>query len=88
MLWGMVSQDGICPSLLERDISEPLKWSDQDKHGMLGLIVNLERIPNHSFEKKEVPDQISWDKGNNMYVMLQRFIWYDIYVRIGVGMSC
>ena len=26
MLWGMVSQDGICPSLCERDISGPLEW--------------------------------------------------------------
>jgi hypothetical protein len=25
MLRGMVSKDGICPSILERDISEPLE---------------------------------------------------------------
>jgi hypothetical protein len=33
MVWGMVSQDGICPSLLERDISGPLEWLDQEMHG-------------------------------------------------------
>jgi hypothetical protein len=33
MLWGIVSQDGICPSLLERDISRPLEWLDQEMHG-------------------------------------------------------
>jgi hypothetical protein len=29
----MVSQDGICPYLLERDISRPLEWADQEMHG-------------------------------------------------------
>jgi hypothetical protein len=33
MLWGMVSQDRICLSLLERDISGPLEWLDQEMHG-------------------------------------------------------
>jgi hypothetical protein len=29
----MVNQDGICPSLLERDISGPLECLDQEMHG-------------------------------------------------------
>jgi hypothetical protein len=29
----MVSQDGICPSFLERDISGPLELLDQEMHG-------------------------------------------------------
>jgi hypothetical protein len=33
MLWGMVSQDGICPFLLERDIFGRLEWLDQEMHG-------------------------------------------------------
>jgi hypothetical protein len=41
MLWGMVSQNRIGPSLLERDISESLKWLDQEIHGRARLNVNL-----------------------------------------------
>jgi hypothetical protein len=36
----MVNQDGICPSLLERDISGPLDWLDQEMNGRAGLRVN------------------------------------------------
>jgi hypothetical protein len=58
---------------------------------MLGLGVNQWKDSNSKYQEREVslePDQISWDKGNNMYVMLQWFVWYDLYVRIGVDMSC
>jgi len=33
-------------------------------------------------------DQISWGKRNNMYMTLWRLVWYDLYVCIGVNMSC
>ena len=33
-------------------------------------------------------DQISWGKRNNMYMTLWRLVWYDLYVCIGVDMSC
>jgi hypothetical protein len=91
MLWGMVSQDGICPSLLERDISRPLEWLDQKCMAVLGLRVNHWKDSNSQYREREVslePDQISWDKGNNIYVMLQWFIWYELYVHIGVDMFC
>jgi hypothetical protein len=57
---------------------------------MLGLSVNQWKDSNSQYREREVSielDQISWDKGNNMYVMLQWFVWYDIYVRIEVDMS-
>jgi hypothetical protein len=91
MLWGMASQDGICPSLLDRDISRPSSDWIKKCMGVLGLSVNQWKDSNSQYWEREVnlePDQISWDKGNNMYVMLQWFVWYDLYVRIGVDMFC
>jgi hypothetical protein len=58
---------------------------------VLGLSVNQWKDPNSQYREREVSleaDQISWDKGNNMYIMLQWFVWYDLYVRIGVDMFC
>jgi hypothetical protein len=78
--------------LFLREISLGLS-SDWIKKCMvvLGLSVNQWKDSNSQYRKREVSlelDQISWDKGNNMYVMLQWFVWYDFYVRMGVDMSC
>ena len=43
----MVDQDGICPSLQERDISGPSSDSDQEMHGHAGV-----KISNHKIEKE------------------------------------
>jgi hypothetical protein len=78
--------------LFLREISLGLS-SDWIKKCMavLGLSVNQWKDSNSQYQEIEAslePDQILWDKGNNMYVMLQWFVWYDLYVRIGVDMSC
>ena len=55
------------------------------------LRVNLVRDPNHMIEKERSAwklDQISWGKGNSMYMTLWWFVRYDFCIHIGVDMSC
>jgi hypothetical protein len=55
------------------------------------LRVNLQRDSESQDRERAVGlklDQISWGKGNSMYIMLWWFVWYDLRVRIGVGTSC
>jgi hypothetical protein len=58
----MISHDGICPSLLERDISGPSSDWTKKCMAMLGLSVNKRKDSNLQYREREVSlelDQIS-----------------------------
>ena len=72
-----------------REISlGPSSNSDQKCMAMPGLRVN--QGSESRYQEREISlelDQISWGKGNGMYMMLWWSVWYDLQVHIGVYTS-
>ena len=76
-------------SIWERYLWAPRVSQIKKCMAMLRLSVNQGSESRH--REREVrleQDQISWGKRNSMYMILWRLVWYDLYVCIGVDMSC